>query len=98
MEMTIAFVLLSFIATIGYLANKLIDRKYGTKPNEKILDEINHIKAFNKDRAENLENIQSELNNLKSSTVSELKAMSSRIDGHMIGKVFNIKKEEVKSL
>lgn len=40
MELMTFIVLLSAIATIGFLTNKYIDRKYGTRPNQDLLDRV----------------------------------------------------------
>jgi len=98
MEMTTALVLFSFIAVLGYLANKLIDRKYGSKPNQELWDELYQLKAFQKDKSDNVEKLSFDLHSLQSSVNSELEKMSARIDGVQIKKAFNLDKQEVKHL
>jgi hypothetical protein len=102
MELTTALVLFSAIAIFGYLANKLIDRKYGIKPNQELLDRINGIEDSL------VENVPLLIDKLKERFVLsekaieeiklELEKMSARIDGQQIKKAFNLDKQEVKHL
>jgi len=77
MEMTTALVLLSSLALTGYLANKLIDRKYGTKPNQALEDRIHQIEAFNRDRANISEKIQFDMSRLE----ARLDARDKKVEG-----------------
>lgn len=45
MELMTAAVLLSAIATIGFLVNKYLDRKYGTKPNQELIDNVKFLES-----------------------------------------------------
>lgn len=102
MELTTALVLFSFIAVSGYLANKLIDRKYGTKPNQELLDKIARIQHeldrvipqyFNNVR-DRFTPIEKKLEGID----TELEKMSARIDGVQIKKAFNLDKQVVNHL
>lgn len=114
MELTTAFVLFSAIAIFGFLANKLIDRKYGTKPNQKILNEVESLrdKLFQNDWYQKVTQmlinlpIQQSITNQDVEQINkgfkdihaQLEKMSARIDGQQIKKAFNLDREEVKHL
>jgi len=64
MELMTAAVLLSAIATIGFLANKYLDRKYGTKPNQELIDRLSHLESVHNDLVKSVDNKFKEVSNL----------------------------------
>ena len=110
MELMTFIVLLSAIATIGFLTNKYLDRKYGTRPNQAIYDEIESIKRliFNdvqsrNDRTDDKVNaveqsaqlVRKDFEDFKKHSANLFVAIDKKLTGLHLGEILGDKHQEV---
>lgn len=106
-------VLLSAIATIGFLANKYLDRKYGTKPNQELIDRISKIEhevqiAFPnkfdivrdtfKESEQKTSKLSKEFTEFKTTTAKLFVDIDKKLSGLHLGKLNGVKGKEVTEL
>lgn len=109
MELMTAAVLLSAIATIGFLVNKYLDRKYGTKPNQELIDRLTNIEfemggnicEFDdvRDRfvknEQDLDKANKDLAEFKKHTANLFVAIDKKLTGLHLGEILGDKHQEV---
>jgi len=110
MELMTAAVLLSAIATIGFLVNKYLDRKYGTKPNQELIDRLTNIE-FEMDgnicdkfdnvcdrfvkNEQDLDKANKDLAEFKKHTANLFVAIDKKLTGLHLGEILSAKHKEV---
>ena len=102
MELMTAAVLLSAIATIGFLVNKYLDRKYGTKPNQGLIDNVKLLESVVTSRIGRLEDssidyalAREDLKEFKKHTANLFVAIDKKLTGLHLGEILGDKHQEV---
>ena len=110
MELMTFIVLLSAIATIGFLTNKYLDRKYGTRPNQELIERVAKLEHESqvmipnkfdvvrdtfKEAEEKQTKTQKDFEDFKKHSANLFVAIDKKLTGLHLGEILGDKHQEV---